>query len=58
MPQPLVPQPEIVDELAVARDVGLLQVLEEAAPLADHLEQAAAAVVTLPRGYRSEPGGR
>jgi hypothetical protein len=41
------PQSQVADELTVPRDIGLLQILEETAPLADHLEQAAAAVVIL-----------
>jgi hypothetical protein len=51
----LMPQTQIVDELAVTRDVGVLQILEETTPLADHLEQAAAAVVILPVGIEVSP---
>src|SRR5688500_9821051 len=52
----LVPEAELVDDLPVAVDVGPLQVLEKAASLADHLEQATPAVMVL--GMLSEVIGQ
>ena len=43
-------QAEVRDDAAMFRDVGSLQVVEEAAALADHLEEAAAAVMVLAVG--------
>src|SRR5574340_646484 len=43
----LLAEPEALDQGLVARDVALLEVIEQAAPLADHLEQSAAGVVVL-----------
>src|SRR5512136_2998861 len=41
----LLPQPELVDERLVAGDVDVAEVVEGPPPLADQLEEAAAAVV-------------
>src|SRR5579859_1122972 len=43
----LVPQPELVDDLPVARQVGALEVVQEPTALADHLEEPATAVMVL-----------
>src|SRR5437868_3756372 len=43
----LAAQAEAVDDLLVAGVLGLLEIVEKAAPLRDHLEQAAAGVVVL-----------
>jgi hypothetical protein len=43
----LVPEPKLVDELAIGLEVRPLQVVEVTAALADHLEETAATVVVL-----------
>jgi hypothetical protein len=49
------PQPQIVDQLTVTRDIRVLQILEETPPLADHLQQAAAPVMILHVGIEVSP---
>lgn len=41
------PEPQVLNQLAVPLDVRPLEVLQQASTLADHLEQAAATVVVL-----------
>src|SRR5690606_24107849 len=43
----LVPQPQIVDELAIAHEIRLAQILQQAPALAHHHEQTTAAVMIL-----------
>ena len=52
----LMSEAELVDDLPVAVDVGPLEVLEETAALADHLQQPTAAVMVL--GMLSEVVGQ
>jgi hypothetical protein len=43
----LIPQAQFLDDLPVTVDIRALQVIEEAATLSDHLEEATATVVIL-----------
>src|SRR5215212_6202278 len=43
----LIPQAQFLDDLAVAVDIRALQVVEQAATLSDHLEEATTTVVVL-----------